>query len=333
MKLSILDQSPIRFGATPAMAIDETVQLAKAADKLGYTRYWLAEHHASNGLAGSSPEILIGRVASETKRIRVGSGGVMLSHYSPLKVAENFKVLETMYPGRIDIGIGRAPGSDGLTAAALAYGSQVGIEYFPTRVGDLKAFLTDTKPNTPAFEPIRAQPTISEFPEMWLLGSSDQSALLAAHFGLAFSFAYFINPYDGEAVLKAYRDGFQASEIHDKPEYSIGVFVVCAETDEEAQYLAKSRNLWRIQLDKGEIGPYPTPEQAEEYPYTEADLTRIAERNQFNVIGTPESVRPELEELAKRHGADELVVLTICHEFGARLKSYELLAEAFGLNA
>ncbi|MDA0368415.1 MAG: LLM class flavin-dependent oxidoreductase [Proteobacteria bacterium] len=331
IKLSVLDQSPIRSGATPADAIRETVELAQAADRFGYARYWLAEHHASSGLAGSAPEILVGRVAGATERIRVGSGGVMLSHYSPLKVAETFKLLETMYPGRIDLGIGRAPGSDGLTAAALAYGSQVGIEYFPARIADLQAFLTDSTPATPAFARVKATPRTDTVPELWLLGSSDGSAKLAAHFGAAFSFAYFINPYGGEAIMDMYRDEFQPSTELEKPAGSLCVFVVCADTEDRAAYLAKSRNLWRIQLEKGELGPYPTPEDAEAYPYSDSERLRIAERSATNIVGTPDQVKPQIEALADRFGVDEIMVLTITHDFAARIRSYELVAKAFDL--
>lgn len=330
MKLSVLDQSPIRSGATPADAVRETVALAQAADRLGYTRFWLAEHHASDGLAGSAPEILITRVAGATARIRVGSGGVMLSHYSPLKVAETFKLLETMYPGRIDLGIGRAPGSDGLTAAALAYGSPVGIEYFPARIADLRAFLTDGAPATGAFARVRATPRTETVPELWLLGSSDHSAQLAAHFGAAFSFAYFINPQGGEAIMELYRRGFQPGAIA-RPEGSVCVFAICAETEERARYLAKSRNLWRVQLERGRLGPYPTPEEADAYPYSELERARIAERSASNIVGTPEQVKPAIETLARRFGVDEVIVLTITHDFDARIRSYELIAEAFGL--
>jgi len=332
VKLSVLDQSPIRSGATAADAINETVQLAEAADRLGYTRYWLAEHHASAGLAGSAPEIIIARVAGATERIRVGSGGVMLSHYSPLKVAETFKVLETMYPGRIDVGIGRAPGSDGLTAAALAYGSQVGIEYFPSRLGDLRAFLTDAPPVTEAFARVRAMPVTLAAPEMWLLASSEGSAQLAAHFGLALSFAYFINPHSGEDIVALYRREFQPSDLWPDPVVSVCAFVICAETENRAQYLAKSRKLWRVQLEKGELGPYPTPEDADAYPYTPTDLARIEARAGANIIGTPTQVKAGIEALAARFGSDEVIVLTISHDFAARVRSYELVAEAFGLH-
>ena len=195
--LSALDQSPVRSGGTPSDAVQETVRLAQAVERLGYRRYWLAEHHGTDGFAGSAPEILVARVAAATRDIRVGSGGVMLSHYSPLKVAETFRLLELLYPGRIDLGIGRAPGSDTRTARALAYGSQVGIEYFPARIADLVAFLEDSTPATEAFSGVRATPKAPSIPEVWLLGSSAQSAMYAAQFGIAFSFAHFITPQGG----------------------------------------------------------------------------------------------------------------------------------------
>lgn len=331
LKLSVLDQSPVRSGATPADAVNETVQLAQAADRLGFERYWLAEHHASDGLAGASPEILIGRVAGATKHIRVGSGGVMLSHYSPLKVAENFKLLETMYPGRIDCGIGRAPGSDGLTAAALAYGSQIGIEYFPAKVADLRAFLTDTKPVTEAFARIKATPRVDQAPDLWLLGSSDSSAALAARLGTAFSFAHFINGEGGVEIVNYYRHAYEPSEFAPEPRANICLFAICGETMEKAQYYAKSRNLWRVQLERGRLGQYPSPEEADAYDYTLAERQRIAERSASHVIGTPDVVKAGIQETADRYGVDEVMVLTICHDFSARVRSYELIAEAFGL--
>ncbi len=331
LKLSVLDQSPIRSGATPADALAETVELAQAADRLGYTRYWLAEHHGTDGFAGSAPEIMVTRVAGATSHIRVGSGGVMLSHYSPLKVAEVFRLLETLYPGRIDLGIGRAPGSDQITAAALGYGSQVGIEYFPTRIADMLAFLSDAAPATPAFQRVRATPKSDTLPDIWLLGSSDGSATLASQFGLPFSFAQFINPHDGEMVLRAYRENFQPSELYEEPAASIGVFVVCAEDEEEARRLATCRHFWRLRLEKGLHGPYPTPEEAAAFPYSPADRARLEELEGYSVVGTPGQVKDGLLGMAERFGVKEIIVLTISHDFAARVRSYELVAEALGL--
>jgi luciferase family oxidoreductase group 1 len=331
LKLGVLDQSPIRAGGTAAQAIDETVRLAQETEALGYSRYWLAEHHGTDGFAGSSPEIMIARVAGATRSIRVGSGGVMLSHYSPLKVAENFKLLENMFPGRIDLGIGRAPGSDGLTAAALAYGNQIGIEYFPTKIADLSAFLADETPATEAFARVRATPRAPEVPELWLLGSSDQSAAYAAHFGLAFSFAHFIAPQGAAPVLDYYREQFRPSAALATPRASAGVFVICADTEEEAERLAASRDYWRLMLGRGRHLPYPPPEEALAYPYTVEDRAQIAHNRANRITGTPETVKARLEALAHELGVDELVILTITYDFAARLHSYRLLAEAFAL--
>jgi luciferase family oxidoreductase group 1 len=332
LKLGVLDQSPIRAGGTPAQAIDETVRLAQAAESLGYTRYWLAEHHGTDGFAGSSPEIMIARVAGATRSIRVGSGGVMLAHYSPLKVAENFKLLENMYPGRIDLGIGRAPGSDGLTAAALAYGNQIGIEYFPTKIADLTAFLTDRPPATEAFGRVRATPKAPGAPELWLLGSSDQSAAYAAHFGMAFSFAHFIAPQFAVPVLKYYRDQFKPSDLLAAPRASAGVFVICAETAAEAERLAASRDYWRLMLGRGRHLPYPPPEEALAHPYSADEKAEIEVNKANRITGDPDTVKAKLAALAAELEVDELVILTITFDFEARLRSYRLLAEAFGLD-
>lgn len=331
MKLSVLDQSPIRGGASAADALQETIALAQAADRLGYHRYWVAEHHNSRGFAGSSPEIMVTRLASATERIRVGSGGVMLMHYSPFKVAENFRVLENLFPGRIDLGIGRAPGSDGLTAAALAYGPQLGIEYFPGKVADLKAFLTGTKPVTDGLARVTATPVPDSVPELWLLGSSEASAVYAAHFGLPFSFAHFISPAIAVEIFDVYRQRYEPSDLYPEPVGNLGVFVLCADTAEEAEGLARCRDLWRLLRDKGEIDRFPTVEEALDYPFTEAELARIRERREHQFLGTPSEVKAQLEALAERCGVEELVVLSITPDVESRLRCYELLAEAFGL--
>jgi luciferase family oxidoreductase group 1 len=332
MKLSILDQSPVRQGASPADAVRETIDLARHVDRLGYHRYWLAEHHASPGLASTAPEILITRIAAETRHLRVGAGGVMLSHYSPLKVAETFRMLEALYPGRIDLGIGRAPGSDQLTAIALQHGpGALGIEYFPNQVFDLIGFLENRLPAGHPFERVHVMPAGETQPEIWLLGSSDQSALYAAYFGCAFSFAHFITAEGGVAVMEAYRARFQPSPRLEAPRGSIGVFVICAESEAEARRLAASRDLMRLRLDRGILAPVPPPEEALAYPYEPAELRRVEYHRRRQIVGTPEAVKARLLALAEEYGVDELVILTICHDFAARLRSYTLLAEAFGL--
>jgi luciferase family oxidoreductase group 1 len=252
LRLGVLDQSPVRSGGAVADAIHETLELAELCDRLGYHRYWLAEHHSRPGLAGSSPEVLIGQVAARTSRIRVGSGGVMLQHYSSLKVAESFRVLETLFPGRIDLGIGRAPGSDQLTARALR--ENANLEYFPQQISDLMGFLHGALPPGHVYAPVLAMPTGPTAPQMWLLGSSDASAAVAAHFGTGFSFAHFINQEGGAEVTRAYRRQFKPSQWLQAPRASAAVFVVCADTEAEAQRLAKSRQLFIVRLYTGARG-------------------------------------------------------------------------------
>ena len=264
--LSVLDQSPIRAGGTPAQAIAESIELAKACERFGYRRYWVAEHHSSEGLAGAAPEILVARLAGVTSTMRIGSGGVMLSHYSALKVAETFRMLETLYPGRIDPGLGRAPGSDYVTARALAHGpGALGIEEFPRQIQDLLAYLRDEVPSGHPFAGVSAQPRGATNPEPWLLGSSDQSALYAAYFGLSFSFAHFITDRMGPEIMAAYRAQFRPSAWLAQPQGSIGVAVICAATEAEAERLAKSRDLSRLRMEQGILRPFPSVEEAEAY--------------------------------------------------------------------
>jgi luciferase family oxidoreductase group 1 len=330
--LSVLDQSPIRSGCTAADAIRETLELAQACDRLGYHRYWLAEHHSTSALAGSCPEVLIGQVAAKTSRLRVGSGGVMLSHYSSLKVAESFRMLETLFPGRIDLGIGRAPGSDQLTARALAYGpGSLGLEYFPRRIADLVGFLQgQLEPDHP-FGSVRAMPDADGMPEVWLLGSSADSAAYAAHFGTAFSFAHFINAEGGEEIMRAYQQHFQPSAWLPSPRGSLGVFVVCADTEEEAERLCRSRLLYIARIYTGQDGRYPTVAEADSHVWTPRERL-IAEHARGRCIaGTPRQVRERLLQLGQAYDVDEFVVVTITEDLASRLRSYELLAAEFGL--
>jgi luciferase family oxidoreductase group 1 len=290
IKLSVLDQSPVREGVTPRDALVETIELARHADGLGFRRYWLAEHHGSPGLAGSAPEIMVALVAAETRHLRVGSGGVMLSHYSSLKVAEQFRMLETLYPGRIDLGIGRAPGSDQLTAIALQHGpGALGIEHFPNQIADLLAFLENTMPVDHPFSRIRVAPAGDTNPEIWLLGSSDQSALYAAYFSLPFSFAHFITDESGPEIMEGYRRHFRPSTRLPAPQGSIGVFVVCAESEAEARRLAASRDLWRLRQRRGILAPFPPPEDALAYPTAKPSCARS------NTIAAAKSSAPRIK--------------------------------------
>jgi luciferase family oxidoreductase group 1 len=332
LTLSVLDQSPIRTGQTPADAIRETLALAEAVDRLGYRRYWLAEHHSSDGLAGSAPEILIGQVAARTCQIRVGSGGVMLSHYSALKVAENFRLLETLFPGRIDLGIGRAPGSDRLTARALAHGpGALGIDQFPAQIRDVIGWLHNEMDPAHPFAGVRAMPVGPTAPEVWLLGSSADSATYAAHFGTAFSFAHFINANGGDEITRMYRGYFRPSEWLAEPVVSVGVFVICADTEEEAQRLCLSRDLSIARRYTGGRGPYPTVAEAQMHLWTPHQLAIAEEARKRAIVGTPGQVREQLLALADQYEAEELVVVTITEDAPSRLRSYALLAEAFAL--
>ncbi|MSO73703.1 MAG: LLM class flavin-dependent oxidoreductase [Alphaproteobacteria bacterium] len=332
LTLSVLDQSPIREGGTAADAIGESLALAGLCDRLGYRRYWVAEHHNADGLAGSAPEILIGRIAGLTQHIRVGAGGVMLSHYSAYKVAESFRMLETLFPGRIDLGLGRAPGSDQHTAYALAPpGGVPSVEHYPAQVADLIAYVTDHLAPEHPFAGLKAQPLGPSAPEIWLLGSSDQSAALAAHLGCAFSFAHFISDRLGPEIMAAYREAYQPSAIAPKPRGAIGVFVICADTEAEAERLSLSRDLWRLRLDRGYLGPYPSIETARAHDYSEHDRTIIHSNRRRQVVGSPEQCRDRLIELAARYGVPEIVVVTITFDFKTRQRSYELLAQAFNL--
>ncbi len=332
IKLSVLDQSPVRSGSSAQTALQETIELARLTDRLGYHRYWVAEHHNSTGLTGSAPEILLARLGAETSQIRLGSGGVMLSHYSPYKVAEIFNMLESLYPGRIDLGIGRAPGSDQITAHALAYGNQPrGPREYPSQVQDLMSFMGGNFDSEHPLRKVKATPIPEQFAHLWMLGSSDQSAQMAAHFGTPFSFAHFITDEQGPEIMAMYKRQFQPSSIASKPEGNIGIFVICADTEEEAHRLASSRDLWRTRLDTGHIGPVPSVEEALSYAYSEIEEQRRRYHAKRNIIGTPAQVKEKLLATLNRYQIEEAVIVTITHSFEARLKSYELLAEEFDL--
>lgn len=323
--LSVLDQSPIPEGSTAAEALANSVRLAQATERMGYHRYWVAEHHNSAGLAGSSPEILIGQIAAKTESIRVGSAGVMLSHYSPLKVAENFRVLEALHPGRIDLGLGRAPGSDPITARALSQtGEPLSIEYYPSMVEEVRHFLNDDVPaDSPVFN-VRARPETSSIPELWLLASSQDSVALAAHLGIPVGWAHFINP-TGAELLHAYRAQYQASPEFPEPRVAIATAAICAETSEEAEHLATSIQSWRA---RGLGGKIPLPGTSTE-PRSALSVTTVQTSEKPLIIGTPAEVKEQLEALAEKYAADELVIVTITHDHDARVRSYELLAEVW----
>ena len=336
LTLSVVDQSPVRQGGTAADALRETVALAVATEKLGYRRFWVAEHHNLPGFAGTTPEIMIGQIAAHTSTLRVGSGGVMLSHYSALKVAETFRVLESLYPGRIDLGIGRAPGSDPRTAAALAYpGGVRDIRDFPEQVDDVIAYLADALDPAHPFAGVHAGPTPATMPEVWLLGSGLDSAYLAAERGLPFSYAHFfgIGVEHGPAIVESYRSHFRPSAFLSEPKVNIAVQVLCAESEEEARRLAASRNLVRLRIVLGRRGGVPSVEEALAYPYTPQERAFIAQHNRTTADGDPQQVKAKLEAIAAQYQTTDLSIVTICYDFAARVRSYELVAEACGIRS
>ena len=329
LKLSILDQSPVISGHTPAQAIAATLELARQAERLGYHRYWLAEHHAIAALADPCPEVLLARLGAETRRMRIGTGGVLLPYYSAFKVAEVFRMLESLYPGRVDLGIGRAPGGDARTAHAVGGGQLPTAEDFPQRVWELVAHLDNALPDDHPHKRVRLQPGGDSAPEVWLLGSSDFSGALAAQLGLRFAFAHFINPRGGDVVTRAYRERFQPSAREASPAAIVCVFVICGADDAEAGRLAASIDLRRLHMALGRDTPVPTLAEAERHAYTDEERRYVLAQRERAVIGGPEACRRELTALAERYAADEVMALTITGDYASRLRSYELLARAF----
>ena len=338
LTLSVLDQSPISEGSTGAAALAQTIELARLADRLGYHRYWVAEHHGGPMLAGPSPEALIGPIASATERLRVGSGGVMLPHYSPFKVAETFSLLAGLYPERIDLGIGRAAGTDPMTTHALQRDrSQAPPDDFPQLLAELLAHLEDRLPASHPFARLaRALPGRPERPVPWLLGSSPQSALWAGETGLPYAFADFINP-GGAEIAEMYRSRFVDSERLAAPQLAVAAWVLAADTEDEAHELASSSRMAMRELRAGRLIPVPPVEKALRYLERQGDAEGGAPRtgggNRRMILGDPGQVRSGIEELAEAYGSDEVIVVTITHDPEARRRSYQLIADAFALDA
>jgi luciferase family oxidoreductase group 1 len=331
MKIGILDQSPISEGSTGADALRNTIDLARLADQLGYERYWLAEHHGTPMLACASPEVMIAAIGSATHRIRIGSGGVMLPHYSPLKVAETFSILSALFPNRVDLGIGRAPGTDHSTAFALQRDRrQPAPDDFPQQLGELLGYLEDRIPAGHPFARLTALPGRPYVPDVWLLGSSPQSALWAADNGLPYCFADFINP-EGPPIAQIYRERFSPSETLAEPRLIVAAFAVCAETDEEAQRFASSARMTRALLNEGKLLPVPPIEKALQFLAERGPNPDTIGRPRRAIVGVPVAVRKGIEDLAKLYGADEAMILTTTYEHAVRRRSYELLADAFAL--
>ena len=332
LRLSVLDQSTVITGRSPDASIRESLALARHAENLGYIRYWVAEHHNSDSIGGSAPEVLMAAIAATTQRIRVGSAGVMLPHYATLKVAEQFRVLEAIAPGRIDLGLGRAPGSDGRTAHALNPNANSAAEHFPSAVRDLLNWLAgEPLVEGHPFRDIVAQPTGPTTPETWILGSSDFGAQVAAYFGLPHCFAHFISERSAAHALQLYRETYRPSARHPEPLGAICVWALTAETEAEANRLFSSRALARLNRDRGIFAPLASPEEAEAYPYTEADRVHIARIRERAIFGTPDVVAAKLRAVAAECGVKEVAVLTSVHDSLARKRSYTLLAREFGM--
>jgi len=328
--LSVLDVSPVSSGSNGAQALRNTLELARLADRLGYERYWLAEHHNLATIASSAPEVMIGHVANVTERIRIGAGGIMLPNHAPLKVAETFRVLEALHPGRIDLGIGRAPGTDPVTATALRRSDDgLGADDFPERFGELLAFSGDGFPKDHPFRSVVAIPSDIELPPIWLLGSSGYSATAAGKMGLGYAFASHFSPADPAPAMRAYRENFEPSKDFVRPSAILAVAVICGETEEHAQRLASSMELAWVRMRSGKPGPLPSPEEAMAHPYTPAERRLADAYRTMQVIGDPSTVRTRIEELAERTMADEVMVTTNVYDHAERLGSYERLAAAF----
>jgi luciferase family oxidoreductase group 1 len=335
MRLSVMDQSVSVVGRSQQDAIQETIALAQHCERLGYHRFWVSEHHNHPTIVGTAPEILMAAVAARTSRIRVGSSGVMLPHYAALKVAEQFRVLEAIAPGRIDLGVGRAPGSDGYTSMALNSGAGVGADQFPAQVRDLAAWVSGTPlPEQHPFRRIKAMPEGETSPQLWVLGSSDYGAQVAAFFGLPYCYAWFITDGRGaREALEVYRHAYKPSERYPEPVAAVCVWGIAADTEEEANHLFWSRGRSRLLRDRGVWGPIETPEDAAAHSYTDAERARIEELRRLSFVGDADQVSQRLKALAADLELDDLVVLTWAHDVAARFRSYELLATAFELPA
>ncbi|WP_101844014.1 LLM class flavin-dependent oxidoreductase [Halobacillus sp. Marseille-P3879] len=331
MKLSILDQSPISQGESAEDALNHTIELASYAESLGYHRFWVAEHHNTNGLASSSPEVLITRIASQTRSIRVGSGGVLLPQYSPLKVAENFKVLEALFPQRIDLGLGRSPGGGRKTRAALNDGHDKPLSSFSRQVKELQQFLHGTIPKNHSYYGVSAKPHTVTNPELWVLGITERGARHAALNGTGFTFGHFISPDEAEEAINSYRKKFKPSYDKHVPEVNACVFVVCADTSEKAEELAASQDLWLLRVEKGVETRIPSIKEVKSLQLNEAQLKKIKYNRRRCIIGDPESVYKGLMELSARYDTDEMIIITNIFDFEAKKKSYKLIADYFNM--
>lgn len=329
-RLGVVDQSPVSVGSTHTKALANSIDLAQRCEAFGYHRYWVAEHHSSLALAGSAPEILAGRLAAATRTIRVGAGGVMLTHYSAYKVAEQWRMLEALFPDRIDLGLGRAPGSDHTTAAALAKGpGALSAEHYPAQVAELTGFLRDQPNPEGPFRDVRATPLVPGAPAVWLLASSEGSAGIAAHLGLPLVWAHFIARGPGEAIVDSYRRNYRPSAAFPEPAVMLATTAICAESDDEAAFLASSVQRWRA---AGPTGPIPEPAPpGTPLPGSENPLFVNQRVDKPLLHGSPVVVKRELDALAASFDTDEVLLVTITFDHEARVRSYELIADVYGI--
>ncbi|MGD7008194.1 LLM class flavin-dependent oxidoreductase [Metabacillus sp. 84] len=329
MKLSILDQVPVSKNTSVTEALSGTLKLARHAEEMGYSRYWFAEHHGTRGMGSTSPEILMSYIASNTKSIRVGSGGVLLPQYSPYKVAENFRQLEALFPGRIDLGVGRSPGGTRKIRNALLDGSAKSMEEFPRQLNDLIYYITDSIPSDHPYHGIKAAPFTKTVPPIWVLGLGENSAELTGGLGLNYVFGHFINPSRGKEAFTAYRKSFEPSLFSPAPGSLSAVFVICGKNDEEAEERALSQDLWLLRVEKGLDSRVPSIEEAKAASYSESDRTVVLRNRKRMIIGGPEKVKNELAELSERYETEEFMVLTNLHSFEHKVQSFERLAELY----
>jgi len=329
IKLSALDQSPIGEGSNSTEALRNTIVLAQELEKLGYYRFWVSEHHDTRSLAGSSPEILISSIAAKTSKIRVGSGGVMLPNYSPYKVAENFKVLEALYPNRIDLGIGRAPGGMPLASKALMQGRSIFSDNYEEKVLDLIRYIYDIVPENHEFSGLKATPLVNTYPEIHILGSSGGSASLAAGTGASYAYAQFITGGMGVSSVNWYRDNFKKSVVSSSPNTIICSFVICAETEEEVNNQAAMMDLTLLLVETGKSYGIPSLERALAYKYSEAEMKIVNRNRRRMIIGTPDKVKEQIIDMSKFYNTDEFMIINLNTNLDEKIKSYKLISEAF----
>ncbi|MFA1819129.1 LLM class flavin-dependent oxidoreductase [Virgibacillus oceani] len=325
MKLSILDQAPVSSGKTEQEALNATIALAQTADQLGFTRYWVAEHHDLAGLASPAPDLLLSLIGSRSEHIRIGAGAVLLPHYKPFNIAERYNMLATLYPGRVDLGIGRAPGGSAEVTMALSDNFLENVRKMSDKLDDLLAFLDNSFPDGHLFSKINARPEPVQSPVPWLLGTSEKSGKLAIEKGMNYAFGHFMSGEDGPEIVKGYYKNSGSQAL-------VTVTAVCAETTEEAEELALSDQVWKLQQAKGKGQPgVPTIKEAKAYELSDEEQIKLDKMKSSMIIGNPQEVKKQLEALQSEYGVEEFMIVTITHSYEARKNSYELIAKEFGL--